>query len=275
MPRVNESGDQQNDSRILQALTRLNSDLANSQRELARKNSELDAAIREKNQRLGMAAHDLRNPLGIIVGMVDVLAEELAETLSDENRTLLARVAASAGFMQGLIDDMLDYAKIEAGRLELQLQPVDLADLVRENVAFNSILAEKKGIKLRFRTEGALPPIKLDSRRIQEVLNNLISNALKFSVAGTVIRISVRRGADEVTLAFADQGLGIAADEIGKLFMPFSVTRTRSTANEKSTGLGLAIVRRIVEAHGGRIWVESKLGAGSTFFVALPIIRPS
>jgi signal transduction histidine kinase len=253
----------------------LNSELTNARRELARKNAELDGAIREKNQMLGMAVHDLRNPLGVIAGVVDLLAEELAETLGEDNRKLLARVASSAGHMQALIDDLLDYSKIEAGRVELHLQPVDLAELVRENIAFNSILAEKKGIQLRFRSEGAPPPVKLDSRRMQEVLNNLISNALKFSVAGTTITVSLRRSAEAVTIAVADQGLGIAADDIGKLFTPFSVTRTRSTANEKSTGLGLAIVRRIVEAHGGRIAVESKPGEGSIFLVALPITQPS
>lgn len=275
MPSRNDGVYLPTEAPILHALTSLNSELTNARRELARKNAELDGAIREKNQMLGMAVHDLRNPLGVIAGVVDLLAEELAETLGEDNRKLLARVASSAGHMQALIDDLLDYSKIEAGRVELHLQPVDLAELVRENIAFNSILAEKKGIQLRFRSEGAPPPVKLDSRRMQEVLNNLISNALKFSVAGTTITVSLRRSAEAVTIAVADQGLGIAADDIGKLFTPFSVTRTRSTANEKSTGLGLAIVRRIVEAHGGRIAVESKPGEGSIFLVALPITQPS
>jgi signal transduction histidine kinase len=105
---------------------------------------------------------------------------------------------------------------------------------------------------------------------MQQVLNNLVSNALKFSVADTTIVVTLRCGAAEVTIAVADEGQGIAADELGKLFKPYSRTSTNSTANEKSTGLGLAIARRIVEAHGGRIRVESELGRGSTFYVSLP-----
>jgi signal transduction histidine kinase len=259
-------------ARILQAFTKLNSDLANTQRELARKNADLDEAIREKNQMLGMAAHDLRNPLGNIVGIVDLLIEELGNTVSQENRELLTRVAGSAEFMQSLIDDMLDYSKVNAGQLELQLESVDIAELVRSNLAFNAILANKKGSHLRFEGDSTSPLyLQLDSRRMQQVLNNLISNALKFSTAGGTITVTVRRAPHEAIIAVADQGQGIAPDEMGKLFKPFSVTRTRSTANEKSTGLGLAIVRRIVEAHGGHIRVESQLGQGSTFLVSLPV----
>ena len=268
---LSESTESPSDARIFAAIAGLNSDLANAQRELARKNAELDAAVREKNQILGMAAHDLRNPLGIIVGMVDLLVEELGESLSADNRELLVRVAASADYMRGLVDDMLDYSKINAGRLELQPQRVDLAAMIRDNLAFNSILANKKGSKLCFAGDATPLVLQIDLRRIQQVLNNLISNALKFSASGTTITVTVRRGADEVTVAVADQGQGIAADEMSKLFKPFSVTRTRGTANEKSTGLGLAIVRRIVEAHGGHIRVESQLGEGSTFFVSLPL----
>jgi two-component system, OmpR family, sensor kinase len=263
------------DDRVVKALAALNSELANAQRELARRNAELDSAIREKNQLLGMAAHDLRNPLGIIVGVAELLNDELADSLSEENRELLSHVSTSAEFMVRLIDDLLYYSKIEAGRLELQLATVDLAELIRQNLAFNSILASKKGIKLRFGSGGPPPLLQLDSRRIQQVLNNLISNALKFSHGGSTITVTLRCGPAEVAIGFADEGQGIAADELGKLFQPFSSTRTRSTAGEKSTGLGLAIVRRIVEAHGGRIRVESELGRGSTFYVSLPAATPA
>ena len=258
----------------MQALAGLNSELANAQRELARKNAELASAVREKNQMLGMAAHDLRNPLGVIAGMVDLLSEELADSLSAENRELLARIASSSEYMLGLIDDMLDFSKIDAGRLDLQLQPIDIEDLVRQTLAFNTILANKKGCTLRFEVEGQPPRLSLDSRRMQQVLNNLISNALKFSVSGSIITLTLRCGAGEVTIAVADQGQGIAPDELSKLFKAYSCTSTKSTANEKNTGLGLAIVRRIVEAHGGRIRVESELGRGSTFCVTLPISAP-
>jgi two-component system, OmpR family, sensor kinase len=268
-------GESPDDARIVLALAGLNTELANTQRELARRNAELNGAIKEKNQLLGMAAHDLRNPLGVIVGIVDLLNEELADSLTAENRELFARVLSSSEYMVGLIDDIHDYSKIDAGRLELQLHPVDVAELIRQNLEFNSILANKKGIKLRFENEGVPPPLKLDSKRIQQVFNNLISNALKFSRGGSTITVTLRGHAAGVTIAIADEGQGIANNELGKLFKPFSSTSTRSTAGEKSTGLGLAIVRRIVEAHGGHIWVESELGRGSIFFVSLPAPAPT
>jgi two-component system, OmpR family, sensor kinase len=262
-------------SHVVQALASLNNELANAQRELTRRNVELADVIREKNQLLGMAAHDLRNPLGIVAGVVEILSDELADSLSEENRELLSRVASSVEYMLGLIDDMLDYSKIDAGRLELQLTPVDIADLIRQNLAFNAILASKKGVSLRFENEGAPPLLNLDSRRIQQVLNNLISNALKFSNPGSSVTIILLTEAAAVTIAVADQGQGIPAAELGKLFKPYSRTSTKSTGGEKSTGLGLAIVRRIVEAHGGSISVESEPGRGSTFYVSIPTAPPA
>jgi signal transduction histidine kinase len=259
------------DARVVQALTGLNSELANAQRELARKNAELNGAIREKNQLLGMAAHDLRNPLGVILGIADLLSEELAASLSVENQELFARVATSAAYMVELIDDMLDFSKIDAGRLDLELHPVDIIDFVRQNLAFNSLLANKKDIKLSFEPPNSLPLLMLDTRRMQQVLNNLISNALKFSHPGSTITVALKDAGATVTIAVADQGQGIAPNEIGRLFQPFSSTSTRSTGNEKSTGLGLAIVRRIVEAHRGQIRVESEFARGSTFIVSLPV----
>ena len=271
----NDARESRETSQVVQALASLNSELANAQRELTRNNVELADVIREKNQLLGIAAHDLRNPLGIVVGVVEILSDELADSLSEENRELLSRVASSVEYMLGLIDDMLDYSKIDAGRLELQLTPVDLADLIGQNFAFNTILANKKGISLRFENEGRLPRLNLDSRRIQQVLNNLISNALKFSNPGSSVTITLRAEAAAVTIAVADQGQGIPANEVEKLFKPYSRTSTKSTAGEKSTGLGLAIVRRIVEAHGGSIRVETEPGRGSTFYVSIPTAAPA
>ena len=259
------------EARVVQALTSLNSELANAQRELARKNAELNSAIREKNQLLGMAAHDLRNPLGVILGIADLLSEEPVASLSTENRKLFARIATSAAYMVEIIDDMLDFSKIDAGRLDLELHPVEIIGFIRQNLAFNALLASKKDIKLSFEPPDSLPLLMIDTRRMQQVLNNLISNALKFSHPGSTITVALKDAGGTVMIAVTDQGQGIAPNEIGTLFQPFSSTSTRSTANEKSTGLGLAIARRIVEAHCGQIRVESQLGCGSTFVVSLPV----
>jgi signal transduction histidine kinase len=271
-PRSTAYIDLPSDAQVVQALEGLCNELANAQRDLARRNIELGRAIHEKNQLLGMAVHDLRNPLGIIIGVVDLLRDELTAALSEENRNLFSHVASSAEYMVQIIDDLLDYSKIEAGQLELRLQPIELAGLIQEALAFNSILANKKGIQLRFVNESSPLLLDLDSRRLRQVFDNLISNALKFSHSDTTVTVTLYCGVGEITIAVADEGQGIAADELGKLFMPYSRTRTTSTANEHSTGLGLAIVRRIVETHSGRIWVESELGRGSIFYVSLPAI---
>jgi len=147
----------------------LNSEQANVEREQTCRNADLDAAIREKNELLGMAAHDLRNPLGVIVGAAELLSDELGDSVREENRELISRVTSSAEFMLRLIDNLLDYSKIEAGRLELHLDPVDVADLIRQNVAFNSILASKKGVTLRFESEGPPALLMLDSRRFRQM----------------------------------------------------------------------------------------------------------
>jgi two-component system, OmpR family, sensor kinase len=264
--------ERRDDSGVVKALADLNSELGNTQRQLARRNAELAAAIADKNQLLGMAAHDLRNPLGIIAGVADLLSEQLNDSsLEAENRDLLSRVARSAEYMQSLIDEILDYTMVEAGRLDLQMDSADLAELIRQNLRFNTMLAAKKGINLHFDCDQALPPLRFDSRRIQQVLDNLISNALKFSSSGTTVTVSLHADGKQATVAVADQGRGIAADQIENLFKPYRRSRTGGTANEKRFGLGLAIVRRIVAAHGGRIWVESEPGRGSTFYVSLPI----
>jgi signal transduction histidine kinase len=264
--------EKRDDAGVVKALAELNGELANTQRQLARRNAELATAIAEKNQLLGMAVHDLRNPLGIIAGVADLLSEQLTDlSLETENRDLLSHVARSAEYMQSLIDELLDYTMVEAGRLDLQLDSADLAELIRQNLRFNTILGNKKGISVHFNCDEALPPLRFDSRRIQQVLDNLISNALKFSPSGTTVIVGLHAGREAVTLSVADQGRGIPAGQIENLFKPYRRSLTGGTANEKSFGLGLAIVRRIVAAHGGRIWVESEPGCGSTFYVSLPI----
>jgi signal transduction histidine kinase len=172
--------------------------------------------------------------------------------------------------MLHLVNDLLDIAKIASGELQLELQSTDLIALVRHNVALNKVLASRKQIELSLKTQ-PLPDVLIDVYKIDQVLNNLITNAIKFSESHSEVEISVVREGDEVIIAVGDEGPGIPADEIDKLFNPFMRTSVKSTGGEKSTGLGLAIVMKIVAGHRGRIWVESEVGEGSTFYVALPI----
>ncbi len=252
-------------------LQRVNQKLLEVQRELRDKNKELEAANAQKDRFLGMAAHDLRNPLGHIALVTDMLLEDLDDRLSPQEKEMLTITQHSSRFMLELVNDLLDIAKIESGKLNLSPVETDFATLTRHNVERNATLAARKNISVTFEVDGDIPPLMLDPGKMEQVLNNLISNAVKYSYPDTTVRVSLTRRDDAVVLAVADEGQGIPADELDKLFQPFERTSVEATAGEKSTGLGLAIVQKIVEGHHGKIWVESTVGKGTTFFVSLPI----
>lgn len=257
------------DDALYDEISRLNNELVAMQRELAKKNVELEQLNALKNQFLGMAAHDLRNPLSVILAYSQFLKDEAAPALNAEQIEFLDTIRASSEFMLGLVNDLLDVAQIEAGQLQLDVQPIDLVALVRRNVARNRVLAAKKHIAIEL-TETPLPALPADAAKLEQVLNNLLSNAIKFSPPHTTIRVDLARDDANVVLSVRDQGQGIPPNELDKLFKPFQKTSVKSTGGEKSTGLGLAIVKKIVEGHRGKIWVESQVGVGTTFFVALP-----
>lgn len=239
--------------------------------EIERKNEELKQLDMQKNQFLGMAAHDLRNPLNVMQGYSSLLLEKLAAVEDQSILSMLNRIQKSSAFMLQLINDLLDISSIESGKVTLNLSQVDLVALVKEIVTLESSLSEKKQIQLVFKCDQQIPQVKCDSDKIEQVITNLITNAIKYSNPQTTIEVSLTLSANEVIVAVKDQGLGIPANEKEKLFQPFTKTSVKSTAGEASTGLGLVIVKKIVTEHQGRIWVESEVGKGSTFFVALPI----
>ncbi|PKK87896.1 MAG: hypothetical protein CVV64_21140 [Candidatus Wallbacteria bacterium HGW-Wallbacteria-1] len=223
-----------------------------------------------KNSFLGMASHDLRNPVSVIYGYSDFLLKNL-DNASIPKDEFLKVIFKSSQFMLELLDDLLDISKIEAGKLILDRQEADFVALLRENVATNTILATNKNISVELKADGDIPPISLDRLKIEQVLNNLISNAIKYTNPGTEVSIRTFMEAGEIITVVRDQGPGIPAEEASKIFEPFEKGSARATANEKSTGLGLAIARKIVEGHGGRIFVESQVGSGSTFGFTLPV----
>lgn len=241
--------------------------------ELRVKNAELAQLNEQKSRFLGIAAHDLRNPLAVILGYSDLMQSGDAGPVTEDQAEMLTEVCSSVQFMLGLLNDLLDLSKIQAGALRLDLRPTELGALVRKNVATNRVLADKKQIALVVREDAELPPMVLDVRKIEQVLNNLLSNAIKFSHPRTTVEVLLSRREDQAILSVKDQGVGIPKSELDALFRPFQKTSARSTAGERTTGLGLAIVRNIVEGHEGRIWVESEVGKGSTFHVALPLAR--
>jgi PAS domain S-box-containing protein len=243
-----------------------------AEEEIRQKNAQLLELNNEKNQLLGMAAHDLRNPLSIVNTASTFLLDDASRRLPEAKRTeFLQRINAGSKFMLRLIDDLLDVAKIEAGRLDLDIKDGDLCRLIEDNLAINRMLADNKSIRLDFTPERSLPPLRFDRDKIDQVLNNLVSNALKFSASGTAVTVQTSRVNGSVVVSVRDQGQGIPATDLDKLFKPFGKTSVRGTAGEKSTGLGLAICRKIVEGHGGRIWAESEVGKGSVFSFSLPV----
>jgi two-component system sensor histidine kinase/response regulator len=252
-------------------LQQLNNELLVAQRELRKKNILLEKINEQKNYLLGMAAHDLRNPLGIIQTYSDFLIEEIAALLNREQLDLIESIKSSSEFMLHLVNEMLDFSNIESGKVKLNLEKTDLVELVGHNIQLNKSFSEKKNIKIVYNSENTIPPMIIDKYKIQQVLNNLVSNAIKFSYPDTKIEVSVRRKENNVIISVRDEGQGIPGNELVKLFTPFEKTSVKSTGGERSTGLGLAIAKKIVDSHNGTIWVESEVGKGSVFYIQLPL----
>lgn len=245
--------------------------LRESQQKLLQTNTVLLEVNQKLNAFVGMAAHDLRNPLSVILGFATFLLRDAETPPTARQKRFLTSIRASAEFMLRLVNNLLDVSKIEAGDLHLETRRTDLAALVDENVALNSLLAEGSEVTIELEVEPGLPPLLLDPDRIEQVLNNLLSNAVKFSPSGSAVRVLLRRDGGMVLLSVQDHGPGIPADEVVKLFKPFGRTSVKAVRGEKSTGLGLLIAKQVVDGHGGTIRVESTEGRGSTFLVSLPI----
>lgn len=252
-------------------LSRVNNDLVNVQRELAKKNTELARLNEQKSQLLGIAAHDLRNPLTVILGYTKFLLQRAAPDMKQDHAQFLEQILYSSEFMLAMLEDLLDVSQIEAGKLQLKIESVDLVELVRHCVSLNTVIAEQKRITIGFEANGKFPLVSIDSHKVQQVINNLISNAIKYSHPDTHIQVSLSAQNNELKCKIEDQGQGIPADEIEHLFKPFSRTSVRTTAGEKSAGLGLAIAKKIIQGHGGDIRVESQVGKGSCFGFTLPL----
>ena len=275
--RLKRAGDalarSRSDKQQIEELGALHTEMAAIQRELSKRNAELAYREVEKNRLIGFVAHDLRNPMGVIVGYADLLLQDAA--LSPEKRQqYLESIAQSGQIVLRMINDLLELTTFESGKLQLEPRACDIADLVYDQVELNRIRAQQKDIDLRIEVSGGLPKLQLDRPRIGQVLDNLLSNAIKFSNRGSMVTVRVGRRSDTVFLTVEDHGCGIPANEIGNLFQPFGRTSVRPTAEESGTGLGLAIAQRIVAAHHGSIEVESTFGVGTNFRVVLPIDVP-
>ena len=217
-------------------------------REVAQKNLELQKLNVQKDKFLGMAAHDLRNPIGTILIVSQLLYESENSNFTDEDKEFLEMIRSSSEFMLKLLNELLDISVMESGNLKLNIKETDLVKLIGKNVSYNKVLADKKNIIIKFNS--SIPEAKknVDSVKIEQVLNNLISNAVKYSFENTEISVSLTENESEYILSVADKGQGIPEEEVERLLQAFSAISVKVTAGERSTGLGLSIVKKIVEA---------------------------
>ncbi len=255
-----------------QELEEANRELIRMKSELEDRNKELYRLNEDKNRLLGMAAHDLRNPIGAILSYSEFLLEEDRIKADETYADFIGTIRESSEFLLHMVNELLDISIIESGNLKLTLSNVDFISLVEHNITINRVLSEKKGINILFNHDSDIPHVKIDIHKLEQVFNNLISNAVKFSYPGSKVEISIRKKAEELLIAVKDEGKGIPEREFSRLFKPFSRTSVQATGDESSTGLGLAIVKKIVEGHGGKIWVESIVDKGSTFYFSLPVM---
>jgi signal transduction histidine kinase len=238
--------------------------------EIDDKGRQLEVASKHKSQFLANMSHELRTPLNAILGYTELILDSIYGDAPEKMRAVLERVQTNGKHLLGLINDVLDLSKIEAGQLTLSLSDYSLADLVQGVYVAVEPLAAQKNLALTTKVAKGLPVGHGDERRIAQVLLNLVGNAIKFTEKGEVaIEASVSDGS--FRLAVRDSGPGIAAADQEKIFEEFQQVDDTPTREKGGTGLGLAISKRIVEMHGGRILVDSELGKGATFTIRLPV----
>jgi len=261
------------EARALRTIARLvsvakeNADLVN---ELKDNNLQLERANRLKSEFLASVSHELRTPMNAIIGYTKLMLDGLDGDLTEQQTADLERVVQAADNLLGLINGLLDLAKIEAGKMELNVEEVDVPLVMDDVIELMRASADAKGLSLRSEVPGSLPAAWADRARIRQVLVNLMANAVKFTEHGGVtIRATIVDG--WITIAVVDTGVGIPPEAQTYIFDEFRQVDASTTRRYGGTGLGLAISKRLIALHGGRIWVESTVGVGSTFLFTLPV----
>ncbi len=241
-------------------------------REIADKSAQLESASRHKSEFLANMSHELRTPLNAIIGFSEILAEKMFGDINEKQTEYLQDILESGRHLLSLINDILDLSKIEAGRMELELSEFDLPQAIENALILVRERANRRGIRLGSAIDPRLGMMGGDERKVKQVLLNLLSNALKFTPAGGRIDVGARLHDHAAEVSVADTGIGIAPEDQAAVFEEF---RQVGSADKKAegTGLGLALSRKFIELHGGKIWVTSQVGAGSTFTFTLPLSR--
>jgi len=240
--------------------------------EIQDKNRQLAEASEHKSQFLASMSHELRTPLNAIIGLTEMMVANAARFGTEKALEPLRRVNAAGTHLLSLINEILDLSKIEAGKLELNPEPVNLARLINEVIGTAGQLAEKNNNRLIVEAQESLGALTADSMRLKQILLNLLSNACKFTKEGEVeLRVrKVADGRDWVELAVADSGIGMTAEQQAKLFQDFTQADSLTARRYGGTGLGLAITRKLARMMGGDVTVTSEPGKGSVFTVRLP-----
>ena len=224
---------------------------------------------RPQSNVLASVSHDLRTLLATIKGHSTLLLKYDRKLRSDQRRESLESIDEAADRLTKLVDQVLDMSQLESGTVEMDKQLTNILEIIRKVVDEAKVWAPNYRLESKF--DETLREVNIDTARIRQVLNNLIENAVKYSAEGTTIVVEARETESEMVILVADQGVGIPARELDKVFdRMYRVERRVVTETRSGAGLGLAICKALVEAHGGRIWVESKVGKGSTFYFTLP-----
>jgi signal transduction histidine kinase len=241
-------------------------------REIEVKSRELEVASQHKSEFLASMSHELRTPLNAIIGFSDVLLQGMFGETNEKQTEYLRDILASGQHLLSLINDILDLSKIEAGRMELDLAAFDLPTAIDDALLLMRERAGRRGITLQRHVDERVGEIRADQRKVKQVLLNLLSNAVKFTPEGGRIEVRAALADGSAEISVTDTGIGIAPEDHDAVFEEF---RQVGKADKKAegTGLGLALCRKFVELHGGRIWVKSEFGKGSTFTFALPVRR--
>lgn len=242
--------------------------------EKARLYQEIAELNHMKDRFLGIAAHDLRSPLVFLKGYLELLRDGYMGELNGSQGEAVEKMEATCRTMLALLNDLLSLNAIESGQVRMVPEPEDCRLLLQECAAVGVMLASHKGVRLRLEAPEELPTLVCDRNRLSQVLNNLVSNAVKFSHPNTEVLVRALVDGDFLLVEVVDQGVGIPEEDVPKLFSFVQRPSVRPTGGEMSTGLGLPIVRRIVEAHGGTVRASSVKGQGSTFAIRLPLEGP-
>jgi GAF domain-containing protein len=239
-------------------------------REIEEKGRQIEAANRHKSEFLANVSHELRTPLNAIIGFSEVLGEKMFGELNEKQSEYVDDILSSGRHLLSLINDILDLAKIEAGRMELELTTFDLPGAIENALILVRERVTRHGIKLEREIDERLGDFVGDERKVKQILLNLLSNAVKFTPEGGQIRVKAMRGDETAIISVADTGIGIAPEDHERIFEEFRQVGSNYAEKREGTGLGLSLTKKFVEMHGGKLWVESELGKGATFTFTLP-----